>query len=146
MPRFFHSLHRGLVFLLVGLLSLAAAVPAGAHLEICIGNDGHWEIGATGCGENERPEFSFLAPAGGHHTDCSDSRSGCGGNSECRTEQLRRAGHQRLRQLQSTVTVLPPRFPQPFTTHRPPSGACSPALSTSLSFHLPTTRAVVLLI
>ncbi len=75
--RIFKSL---LVILLVFQVSTASAVPAGAHLKLCIGFDGHIDVSPDDCASNPSQALRLPDPiqyGEDHHGDCVDVEIGC---------------------------------------------------------------------
>lgn len=79
--KFCHTLSRLLlVLLLLVQVSAAYAMPAGAHLNLCIGFDGHIELSPDGCASTTKPVSrlpEIQANEDDHHDDCLDVAIGC---------------------------------------------------------------------
>jgi hypothetical protein len=146
------GLFRPLIIILLALqVSTIYALPADAHLNLCIGYDGHFEISADSCAIVPDHFSRTLDPVladEDHHGDCLDLTLGCSATKGLRPSLAnhRRAGHQFPGTSQSSA---PGGYFYPHPLQHPdiPSRTCSPPDAPVLpSAHLLPLRTTVLLI
>lgn len=75
-----HSIAQMIAVLLILQTGVACALPPGGHLNLCIGSDGHFDIGIAECSTDlVQPPGDLEADtkSSGHHGDCLDIVFGC---------------------------------------------------------------------
>jgi hypothetical protein len=77
-------LHNIFSYALVVFLVATYSLPADAHLNICLGDDGHFEVEAVACQPDQMySQSKSLAFIDSHHKDCVDYEPYCENNSIC---------------------------------------------------------------
>ena len=140
-----------LTILLVMQVSLAFALPAGIHLNLCIGFNGHVEIGPDDCAgslEQQRrapePVFDF----DDHHDECVDVAIGCPSadkvvrSRDTASFAKEKGNHNNFSAVAGHFNSALSRDAAPFAIRRsflPPGATLTPS-------HLDSLRTIVLLI
>ena len=79
------ALHKKILIVFVVLLAAIHSLPAGAHLGICIGDDGHFEVEAVACQAKAFPnQLESIIAFDEHHKGCIDFETACDNSLQCK--------------------------------------------------------------
>ncbi len=82
----FSTLRKKITILLVILLAVFYSLPVEAHLKICIGEDGHFDVEAVACRTKSLAnQPGTINAIDDHHKECIDFGTTCADNAECKT-------------------------------------------------------------